>query len=171
MPRIFGFELFHELNLFEILGVNPHEQKASIFFNGTISEGRYLNIGGDNEVSVTGARTKNRIEELPIYNIKSGFTYKLHDLSLNFQTTYVSAQFASADNHTTSNTGVQGIVPAYFVADWTSSYAFNENVKLQVSVNNIFDEAYFTRRAIAYPGPGIIPAQGRVWYFTLNLQI
>lgn len=38
---------------------------------------------------------------------------------------------------------------------------------LNVGVNNLLDTRYFTRRASAYPGPGLIGADGR----TLNVGI
>jgi Fe(3+) dicitrate transport protein len=37
-----------------------------------------------------------------------------------------------------------------------------EWLRAEVNVNNLFDRRYFTRRAGGYPGPGIIPADGRV---------
>jgi Fe(3+) dicitrate transport protein len=42
---------------------------------------------------------------------------------------------------------------------------------LATGVNNIADRAYFTRRATGYPGPGIIPSEGRSFYVTLSLTL
>jgi Fe(3+) dicitrate transport protein len=42
---------------------------------------------------------------------------------------------------------------------------------LEVSCNNVLDQRYFTRRAEAYPGPGIIPADGRSFYATLQVAL
>jgi len=33
------------------------------------------------------------------------------------------------------------------------------------------DEKYFTRRATGYPGPGIIPAKIRNFYFSVGIEI
>ena len=41
----------------------------------------------------------------------------------------------------------------------------------EASCNNLFNEQYFTRRAEGYPGPGIIPSDGRGFYFTLMLKL
>ena len=38
-------------------------------------------------------------------------------------------------------------------------------------VNNVFDARYFTRRAGGYPGPGILPADGRTWFAGLGLTL
>ena len=40
-----------------------------------------------------------------------------------------------------------------------------------MSANNLLDAAYFTRRATGYPGPGIIPSQGRSFYLTLGINL
>jgi Fe(3+) dicitrate transport protein len=32
---------------------------------------------------------------------------------------------------------------------------------MRVGFNNLLDERYFTRRASSYPGPGLIPSDGR----------
>jgi Fe(3+) dicitrate transport protein len=40
-----------------------------------------------------------------------------------------------------------------------------------MGVNNLFNESYFTRRAGGYPGPGLLPANGRTFYFTFGIKI
>jgi Fe(3+) dicitrate transport protein len=42
---------------------------------------------------------------------------------------------------------------------------------LQLSCNNALNEQYFTRRAESYPGPGIIPADGRAFFLSLQIKI
>ena len=64
-----------------------------------------------------------------------------------------------------------GEIPAYFVMDFSARYQFNDLLTVSTSINNLLDEAYFTRRATAYPGPGIIPALGRIWNVTLSLKL
>jgi Fe(3+) dicitrate transport protein len=43
-----------------------------------------------------------------------------------------------------------------------------EHFQVKFSVNNIFNKAYFTRRALSYPGPGIIVGQPRNLYIKLS---
>jgi Fe(3+) dicitrate transport protein len=50
------------------------------------------------------------------------------------------------------------------------SYQFKQ-FKLEASVNNLANEIYFTRRATGYPGPGILPSDGRSFYFTLQVKL
>ncbi|MCS7074178.1 MAG: TonB-dependent receptor, partial [Bacteroidia bacterium] len=41
---------------------------------------------------------------------------------------------------------------------------------LEANCNNLANTAYFTRRAEAYPGPGIIPSDGRSFYVTVQFK-
>lgn len=41
---------------------------------------------------------------------------------------------------------------------------------LEGTAHNLLNEAYFTRRAEAYPGPGIIPSDGRSFYLTAQAK-
>ena len=53
------------------------------------------------------------------------------------------------------------------MADLSLSYKY-KSFGFEVTLNNIFNQYYFTRRAEAYPGPGIIPAEGRGVFFSLT---
>jgi Fe(3+) dicitrate transport protein len=54
--------------------------------------------------------------------------------------------------------------------DLSSSYTFTKNIKLEAGINNVLNNSYFTRRATGYPGPGIIPAEPRSFYATLEIK-
>jgi len=43
--------------------------------------------------------------------------------------------------------------------------------RLEASVNNLGNAMYFTRRATGYPGPGILPSDGRSFFLTLQIKI
>jgi Fe(3+) dicitrate transport protein len=63
-----------------------------------------------------------------------------------------------------------GEIPAYKLVDWTANYQLGK-VNFSLSVNNVFNEKYFTRRALGFPGPGIIPSDGRTAFLTVGLKI
>ncbi len=63
-----------------------------------------------------------------------------------------------------------GIIPAYSIMDISLSYQF-KRFRLEGSINNLADQMYFTRRATGYPGPGILPSDGRSFYLTLQAKI
>ncbi len=173
-----GFEVFGELDVADILGLNK-QHKASIYYNGALSIGRYKDI---NERVTNAVSTGNRVEDLPTHNIKGGVTYGYKNFSSSLQATYVTEQFSDAANEDPllnnqssidlqrqTLTGVVGTIPTYFVLDFSVDYRINKLLKIHATVNNLLDRAYFTRRATGYPGPGIIPALGRTWNFTLDV--
>ncbi len=161
--QIFGAEFFLEMDVLSLLN-KASTKKLSIFINGSINRGIYVNVN-DRQQAVLQSR--NRLEEIPNYNLKSGLTYQPGKFAMSLQGTFVGEQFSDAANSNQSITGVFGKIPAYQVLDFSSKYTLNKKIELTFDVNNLLDHSYFTRRATAYPGPGIIPATGRSWNFTL----
>lgn len=172
--RIVGLEVFFETDVLGLLKKET-DQHLSIFFNGSINRGVYTKI--NDRITADGIRSGNRLEDIPQYNLKSGVSYRYKKFSSSLQTTFVGEQFSDAANtrvNITSlveTTGVFGEISAYFVMDFSAKYQFSDALSVSASVNNLLDEAYFTRRATAYPGPGIIPALGRIWNVTLSLKL
>ena len=108
---------------------------------------------------------------MPNYNVKTGFTYANKRFTASLQGTFVGLQFSDAANTVTPFNGIFGPIPSYQVFDFTTSYLIRPAIRCEFSINNFTNESYFTRRATAYPGPGIIPAQPRVFNFNLIFQI
>ncbi len=82
----------------------------------------------------------------------------------------MSEQFTDASNSINSNlSGVVGVLPSYSVLDISLSYKY-QNLKVETGINNVLDNAYFTRRATGYPGPGIIPSPPQNIYLTVGLR-
>jgi Fe(3+) dicitrate transport protein len=50
------------------------------------------------------------------------------------------------------------------------SYQYRR-LKIEMTLNNLTNNMYFTRRATGYPGPGIIPSDGRSLFLTLGFRI
>ena len=100
-------------------------------------------------------------------NIKTCIKFRYKNLSTSIQYTYLAEQFTDAFNSVEpSLSGVNGMIPSYNVVDFSTSYKY-KFIKLEAGVNNVLNEAYFTRRATGYPGPGIIPSSPRTYYTTL----
>ena len=165
--RIYGVELFLELDLMATLKKKT-DHKASIFINGSWNQGEYTSIS---ERALVGVRSGNQLEDLPDYNVKSGVSYGYHNFSASIQGTFVGDQFSDAANTLIPFQGVFGVIPAYSVFDISAKYRISKTLVVSSSINNILDNIYFTRRATAYPGPGIIPALGRIWNVTLSVKL
>ena len=68
-------------------------------------------------------------------------------------------------------TATVGKLPAYEVMDLSLTYKANELYTIKTGVNNLTDAMYATRRASGYPGPGILPANGRTMYLTISIKL
>jgi Fe(3+) dicitrate transport protein len=117
-------------------------------------------------------RTNKIVENAPRRIQRYGLTYKLKGFSATYQLNKVSEAFADATNSILPSVDAKsGLIPAYSVSDLSFGYSGKENYTLQVGVNNLLDESYFTRRAGGYPGPGLLPSNGRTFFFTFGIQI
>jgi Fe(3+) dicitrate transport protein len=113
----------------------------------------------------------NRIENAPEQIIRTGITYSNKKLTTTLQYSYTAATFSNAANDVapTSN-GINGFIPSYQVVDVSATYKINQTLFVRGGINNLLDEKYFTRRAGGYPGPGIMSAEPRNFFFTLGAR-
>jgi Fe(3+) dicitrate transport protein len=160
----YGFETMFDWNISKTFFEKKENFIWTIFSNTAITDSQYLKSDAPN---IEG----NKVEFVPLFNIKTGTGIGYKNLMTSLQFTYVSSQFTEANNSTTDkndNTyGIFGEIPAYYVADFSASYKWNK-WKLEAGVTNFTNNNYFTRRATGYPGPGIIPSDTRSFYTTLE---
>lgn len=154
-----GLEAFGELNLLHFFPVKNPQARLSLFVNAAVVDARYVNT---DDASV---RDK-KVEMAPPLMLRSGLSFRAGAWRAAFQYAYIGKHYSDATNAERTATAVEGAIPAYGVADLSASYSWRR-LTLEASVNNLFDAAYFTRRAESYPGPGIIPSDGRGVYVTL----
>jgi Fe(3+) dicitrate transport protein len=117
------------------------------------------------------ASIRNRfVEMVPpiIWRAGTGFSHKKWKVS--YQYAYTAQHFSDATNAVQTPTAVEGEIPSYAVSDLTLSYTYKHYL-ISGSVNNMFNTMYFTRRAEFYPGPGIIPSEGRSFFITVQVKI
>jgi len=113
----------------------------------------------------------NQVEFVPNVNLKGGVRLGYKNLKASFQYTYLSDQFSDATNSREGGvSAVIGLIPAYSIMDASMSYQFSR-FRLEGSLNNLANRAYFTRRATGYPGPGILPSDGRGFYVTIQAKL
>jgi Fe(3+) dicitrate transport protein len=114
----------------------------------------------------------NRVENAPRKINRYGVTYRIKDFSMTWQLSDIGDAFSDATNSVLPNAAAtSGLVPGYTVQDLSASYTLKKKYTLKTGVNNMTDAAYFTRRAGGYPGPGIMPADGRTFYVTFGVKI
>jgi Fe(3+) dicitrate transport protein len=113
----------------------------------------------------------NQVENAPRRINRYGATYNLGKFSMTWQMSDIGEAFSDASNTVAPNTAATvGLIPAYRVQDLSASWKVWKQHSFKAGVNNLTDERYFTRRAGGYPGPGIMPADGRTFYMTLALK-
>jgi Fe(3+) dicitrate transport protein len=66
--------------------------------------------------------------------------------------------------------GILGPIPAYAVADISGRYRA-KHWSVDFGINNLFNATYFTRRALGYPGPGILPSAPRNFYVGIGVDL
>ena len=155
--RIIGLEAFLQLDLLELLKKQTDKFAWSVYLNGSAIHGRYLSGGP----AIVG----NEVELIPPWSLKSGTNLRLQQFRLSYQFSHVDRHFSDATNATGGiPDATRGIIPSYSVHDLSASYDYRR-FRFSAGVNNLLDARYFTRRAVAYPGPGIISAEGRNLYF------
>ena len=161
---IHGLEAYGEADLVGL--VYPQQDLWSgVLFNNIAL------IGSEYRKSELTGVTGKEVEFVPEVNLKSGVRLGYKNLKASFQYTYLSRQYTDATNATEGGVAaVTGLVPAYGVMDLTLSY-HQKFWKLEGSINNLADNMYFTRRATGYPGPGILPSDGRSFFLTLQVKL
>lgn len=123
---------------------------------------KYLITAVVNNAEVQSDLKGKKVEYAPAHILRAGISYKHRNLHLTFQLSHTSESFSDANNTVAFSANAQtGLIPAYTVYDLMGTYRFNEKFNIKVSLNNISNAMYFTRRAGGYPGPGILPSDGR----------
>ncbi|MFZ4059312.1 MAG: TonB-dependent receptor domain-containing protein, partial [Ferruginibacter sp.] len=121
-----------------------------------------------NNLVETNLKNK-RVENAPEHIVRLGFTYTYKDFTLTSQWSHTSAAYTDANNTVAATAnGQNGLIPAYTVGDLTVTYTWNKVYNLKAGINNISDTRYFTRRSGGYPGPGVLPSDGRTVFVSIG---
>ncbi|WP_261990184.1 TonB-dependent receptor [Hymenobacter sp. BT188] len=160
---ILGVESYAEADVLRLWQPQAGQWSWSTFGNVALIHGRYT------ASEIAGVKG-NQVEFVPNLNLKAGTRAGYGPLKASFQYTYLSDQFTDATNATDGGvSAVVGRIPAYHVMDASVSWE-HRWLKLEGSVNNLTNNIYFTRRATGYPGPGILPSDGRSYFLTVGVK-
>ncbi len=158
---VLGLESYLEAKLLDIFNIQSENFTANFFTNFSLLKSAYKT----DDQKING----NEVELVPSFSLKTGLTLGYKNLKVAYQFGAVGSQFSDATNATMVADATRGIIPTYQIHDLSLSFKYRW-IKLQAGINNLLDARYFTRRAAAYPGPGIIPAEARNFYLTLGLK-
>ena len=160
--RNIGLETFVEANLWYWLRPEDRSTKLSVYVNAAVIDAKYINT---DDRSIAG----NEVELVPPFTFRTGLQFNRDAFRLGASWSYTARHYSDATNAERTASAVNGLIPSYSVADVSAAYQW-KSLSLEVSCNNALNASYFTRRAEAYPGPGIIPADGRAFFVTIGWQ-
>lgn len=160
------FVEFHPLNLFS----SDSRSDISIFTSTSTDQAVYKDgstiiVKGENK-NITG----NKLENAPQLISRNGITYSYKNFSVTALYSYTSKFYSDAGNTEFVASGITGVVPGYGLFDLSGVIEFGQ-FNISAGINNLTNSAYFTRRINTYPGPGILPGDGRTIYLGVGAKI
>lgn len=160
-----GFEGYVEFNPVRAYSKSKHTD-VIIFASYGYTDAKYNSDHKD-------ANTKGKkVENAPANIFRGGISAGYKGFLLTTQVSTVGETFSDANNTAAASAnGNTGLMPSYIVTDLTATYKLNKSLNLKAGINNLFDERYFTRRAGGYPGPGALPADGRILYISVAAKL
>lgn len=170
-----GVEAFGEFNFTKATRSSERLGDVSVFASYAYNNARYNNFKVvsivNNALNETNYKDK-KVEYAPEHILRAGLTYGYKGLSTTLQYSYTDKLFTDANNTVApSSNGQNGLVPSYSILDITLGYKHKSGMSVKGGINNLSDTNYFTRRAGGYPGPGVLPADGRTFFVTLGYRM
>ncbi|MEI7978941.1 MAG: TonB-dependent receptor [Bacteroidota bacterium] len=163
-----GMESFIEINPFKIWNENPKWGSISLFTSNSFIDAKYVS---SKETDPTKSYNGKQVENAPRFINRMGLTYTLKTFTTTFLYSSSSEIYTDALNTELPNASSQiGKIEGYKVMDLSCAYVFMENCNIKTGVNNLTDEVYATRRAGGYPGPGLLPGNGRTFYVSFGVN-
>lgn len=155
-----GLEAVVDLSLVPLFTDAPVPLDLHLLLNGSVLRGAYIDT---DDASVRG----RAVELVPPHTVRIGLQGAWKAIRASLLVSSVGEHFTDATNAVQTATAVNGVIPAYTVVD-VSVRVQIDAIGIELSCNNVLDARYFTRRADAYPGPGIIPSDIRT--ATMSVQ-
>jgi Fe(3+) dicitrate transport protein len=165
-----GIETYVEVSIWKSL-VNSQSPFDIRLFNALSYDHARYTSGQINNAGHNVSLKDHWIEGTPTWTSRSGLIFQSGPVKSTLQYSYVGKGYSDANNTVLNPTGATGIVPAYHVWDWSADWSFLKHYHVSAGVNNLANARYFTRRINMYPGPGILPADGRSFYVSLGLKL
>ena len=173
-----GIESFIDLNITKMFGIHKPYGNLDVFASMSFIDSRYVDVkvitpsGTAPDIKLTESNLAgNRVENAPRYIHNFGMSWGNNNFSATVQYKMSGKIFTDSNNTVTpSANGQTGLLNGYEILDFSSEYKFYKKFNIRTGVNNILDKSYATRRASGYPGPGILPGEGRSFYISVGYK-
>lgn len=165
-----GIESYIELSVMRLFTQSTKWGIITVFTSNAFIDAKYVtwnnpSIANDPIKSIEG----KRVENAPNYIHRLGASYAIRKFSASIQFNKVGDVFTDAANTEMPNSAATiGKLEGYQLIDVSFSYRFMRDYLLKIGINNLTDEKYATRRAGGYPGPGILPGNGRTIFVSIG---
>jgi Fe(3+) dicitrate transport protein len=160
-----GVESFFEINPIKIFKSNSNFD-ASFFTSYSFTIAKYKSDYKD------GSIKGNDVENVPRHILRTGVSVTYKSFLFSTQFSYTDKVFSDANNTLLpSSNGQTGLIPAYKIWDVTLGYKAANKMNIKLGINNLLNKNYFTRRAGGYPGPGVLPGDGRTFFISIGTKI
>jgi len=174
-----GIESFFNFNVTRFLEIENNYGNLDLFATLSFIDSRYTDFkttsvsGTAPNATVTeGNLSGNRVENAPRYIHNFGITWSNNQFSSTLQYKMSGRIFTDANNTVApSANGVTGLLDGYNLLDLSTEYKFLKNYNIRAGINNLTNETYATRRATGYPGPGILPGEGRTFFVSIGAKL
>jgi Fe(3+) dicitrate transport protein len=161
-----GIEGFVDMNITKMIGVEKPYGNLDVFASVSFIDSRYIDFETP-ETNLAG----NQVENAPRYIHNFGMSWGNNNFSATIQYKMSGRIFTDANNTVTpSANGQTGILDGYNIVDFSSEYKFMKNFNVRSGINNLLNKEYATRRSGGYPGPGILPGEGRTFYISIGAK-
>jgi Fe(3+) dicitrate transport protein len=157
--------------------------KMPVFVSYSLNDARYqdFNVTIKNSAGLNESKNikNNFIENAPRNILRTGINLAyLNDktnqeiFNIGLQYSYVSKTFNDALNTVNFTSNAQnGLIPEYSIYDLNLKVNLKKDLSVKFAINNLTNAKYFTRRSGGYPGPGVMPSDGRTILITLDVKI
>ncbi|WEK33819.1 MAG: TonB-dependent receptor [Candidatus Pseudobacter hemicellulosilyticus] len=160
--RNLGLEFLLEADVLKALSGGRSRYSVNIYTNLSLIDAKYINTKNT-------AFAGKLVENVPPVLFRTGLSFGEQRFNISYQFSWQARQYSDATNTEETPTAVDGLIPAFQVMDLSLRYSWRK-FTIYTGVNNLGDTKYFTRRADGYPGPGILPADPRNFYCTLQFK-
>ena len=161
--RNLGLEFLLDGDVLRAITQGKSPYKLNLYTSLSLINARYVNTQNT-------AIANKLVENVPPVLLRTGLSAGNQRFNITYQFAFQTKQYSDATNTEQTPTAVDGAIPAFSVMDLSLSYNWRL-FTLYSGVNNLANAKYFTRRADGYPGPGILPADIRNYYVTLQFKL
>jgi Fe(3+) dicitrate transport protein len=173
-----GIESFIDVNITKMFGIEKPYGNLDIFASMSFIDSKYIDFKSTTtsgsapnvvitEINIAG----NRVENAPRYIHNFGMSWGNNSFSATIQYKMSGEIFTDANNTVAPSANAQtGLLKGYELFDFSSEYKFLKNFNIRGGINNLLNKSYATRRSGGYPGPGILPGEGRTFYISVGAK-